>query len=73
MMSLNLDNWFYDDISDTYTHPDGWDYHFDYINHSRTTTGFEQEIRVYKADYPELLCQPEISRIKAKRESSAFI
>lgn len=23
--SKNLDNWFYDDISDTYTHPDGWD------------------------------------------------
>ncbi len=48
MISLNLDNWFYDDISDTYTHPDGWDYHFDYIKHSRTTTGFEQEIRVYR-------------------------
>lgn len=55
--SKNLDNWFYDDISDTYTHPDGWDYHFDYVKHSRTTTGFEQEIRVYKADYPDLAPQ----------------
>ncbi|MFU2204066.1 transposase [Streptococcus pluranimalium] len=53
----NLDNWLNDDISDTYTHPDGWDYHFDYVKHSRTTTGFEQEIRVYKANYSELVPQ----------------
>ncbi|WP_129587077.1 transposase, partial [Streptococcus penaeicida] len=32
----NLDNWFYDEVSDTYTHPDGWDYHFDYIKETRT-------------------------------------
>ncbi len=55
--SKNLDNWFYDDISDTYTHPDGWDYHFDYIKHSRTTTRFEREIRVYKSDDPDLASQ----------------
>lgn len=53
----NLDNWLYDDISDTYTHPDGWDYHFDSIKHSRTATGFKQEIKVYKADVPELAPQ----------------
>ncbi|MFU2206511.1 transposase [Streptococcus pluranimalium] len=53
----NLNNWLYDDISDTYIHPDSSDYHFDYIKHSRTTTGFEQEIRVYKADYLELAPQ----------------
>lgn len=53
----NLNNWLYDDINDTYTHPDGWEYHFDDVKHSRTATGFEQEIRVYKADYPELAPQ----------------
>lgn len=46
----NLDNWFYDEVSDTYTHPDGWGYHFDYIKHTRTSTGFQQEIRVYRAE-----------------------
>ncbi len=56
----NLDNWLNDDISDTYTHPDGWDYHFDYVKHSRTTTGFEQEIRVYKVDYSELVPQKRL-------------
>ncbi|CAM3245562.1 transposase [Streptococcus pluranimalium] len=37
----NLNNWLYDDINDTYTHPDGWEYHFDYVKHNRTATGFE--------------------------------
>ena len=53
----NLDNWAYDEGCDTYTHPDGWDYHFESVKHSRTSTGFEQEIRVYKADYPDLAPQ----------------
>lgn len=53
----NLNNWLYDDINDTYTHPDGWEYHFDYVKHNRTATGFEQEIRGYKADYSELAPQ----------------
>ncbi|VUC69051.1 putative transposase [Streptococcus pseudoporcinus] len=53
----NLDNWLYDDVSDTYTHPDGWDYHFESIKHSRTATGFQQDIRVYQADYPDLAPQ----------------
>lgn len=53
----NLDNWFYDEVSDTYTHPDGWDYHFDYIKQTRTSTGFHQEIRVYRAEYPDLAPQ----------------
>lgn len=55
--SKNLDNWAYDEGCDTYTHPDGWDYHFESVKHSRTFTGFEQEIRVYKADYPDLAPQ----------------
>ncbi|MGT2704366.1 IS1182 family transposase [Streptococcus parauberis] len=53
----NLDNWFYDEVSDTYTHPDGWDYHFDYIKQTRTSTGFQQESRVYRAEYPDLAPQ----------------
>ncbi|PNY18164.1 Transposase DDE domain protein [Streptococcus parauberis] len=53
----NLDNWFYDEVSDTYTHPDGWAYHFDYIKQTRTSTGFQQEIRVYRAEYPDLAPQ----------------
>jgi transposase len=53
----NLDNWGYDEVRDTYRHPDGWDYHFEFIKHSRTATGFKQEIKVYKADYPDLAPQ----------------
>ena len=55
--SKNLDNWAYDEGCDTYTHPDGWDYHFESVKYSRISTGFEQEIRVYKADYPDLAPQ----------------
>ncbi len=58
--SKNLDNWTYDEVCDTYTHPDGWIYHFGTIKHSKTTTGFEQEIRVYKAEYPDLASQKGI-------------
>lgn len=55
--SKNLDNWGYDEVCDTYTHPDGWQYHFETIKYSKTTTGFEQEIRVYKAEDPDLAPQ----------------
>lgn len=55
--SKNLDNWVYDEACDTYTHPDGLVYHFEAIKDSKTTTGFEQEIRVYKADDPDLAPQ----------------
>lgn len=55
--SKNLDNWIYDKDSDSYTHPDGWNYHFEAIKYSKTTTGFEQEIRVYKAEYPDFAPQ----------------
>ena len=74
----NLDNWFYDEVRDRYTHPDGWDYHFDSIKHSRTSTGFEQEIKIYKADYPELAPQKGLyinqryQRLKEK-ESQALL
>lgn len=53
----NLDNWTYDAVRDIYTHPDGWDYHFDTIKRSKTATGFEQAIRVYKTEFPELAPQ----------------
>lgn len=74
----NLDNWLYDEVRDRYTHPDGWDYHFDSIKHSRTSTGFEQEIKIYKADYPELAPQKGLyinqryQRLKEK-ESQALL
>ncbi|HEL1340755.1 TPA: IS1182 family transposase [Streptococcus equi subsp. zooepidemicus] len=49
----NLANWHYDDKEDRYTHPDGWCYRFHHIKHTKTQTGFEQEIKVYYADDPE--------------------
>ncbi len=55
--SKNMDNWAYDEGGDTYTHPDGWVYRFEAIKHSKTSTGFEQEIRGYKADCPDLAPQ----------------
>ncbi|GFI33927.1 hypothetical protein IMSAGC014_00415 [Bacteroidaceae bacterium] len=55
--SRNLDNWTYDEIQDSYVHPDGWIYHFDCIKHRQTSTGFTQEIKVYKADNPDLAPQ----------------
>ncbi|WP_156008473.1 transposase, partial [Streptococcus ruminantium] len=33
---------------------------FETIKHSKTTTGFEQEIRVYKAEHPDLASQKGI-------------
>lgn len=48
-----MENWTYDKESDTYTQPEGWQYHFEAIKHRQTVTGFEQEIRVYKADDPD--------------------
>ena len=53
----NLDNWTYDKTTDTYTHPEGWVYQFDHLKHSHTTTGFRQEIRVYKAEQPDIAPQ----------------
>lgn len=55
--SKKLDNWVYDEACDTYTHPDGCQYHFETIKHSKTTSGYEQEIRIYKADDPDLAPQ----------------
>nr|WP_256254483.1 IS1182 family transposase [Streptococcus sanguinis] len=53
----NLDNWTYDGTADSYTHPEGWVYQFDHLKHNHTTTGFKQEIRVYKAEQPDLAPQ----------------
>ncbi len=58
--SKNLDNWIYDTENDTYTHPEGWIYHFDRLKQRKTATGFEQEIRIYKADCPDLAPQKEL-------------
>lgn len=55
--SKNLDNWVYDAENDTYTHSEGWTYHFDRLKQRKKTTGFEQEIRVYKTDCPDLAPQ----------------
>lgn len=55
--SKNLDNWAYDEGCDTYPHPNGWAYLFSHIQPRKTETGYEQEIRVYKADYPDLAPQ----------------
>lgn len=55
--SRNLENWTYDEARDSYIHPEGWTYHFDRIKHRQTSTGFTQEIKVYKADNPDLAPQ----------------
>ena len=72
---MNLDNWTYDGTADSYTHPEGWVYQFDHVKHNHTTTGFKQEIRVYKAEQPESAPQNErtLSALKSKRKSNAFI
>lgn len=53
----NLANWYYDDKEDSYTHPDGWCYRFHHVKHQKTQTDFQQEIKVYYADEPELAPQ----------------
>ena len=53
----NLANWTYDTNTDTYIHPDGWAYHFSHIQPCKTETGFEQEIKVYKAEQADLAPQ----------------
>ena len=53
----NLDNWHYDEKEDSYTHPEGWKYVFHHLKHQKTQTGFEQEIKVYQAEEPELAPQ----------------
>ena len=53
----NLANWHYDDKEDSYTHPDGWCYRFHHLKHQKTQTDFQQEIKVYYADEPELAPQ----------------
>ena len=49
----NLANWHYNDKEDSYTHPDGWCYHFHHIQHQKTQTDFQQEIKIYYAVKPE--------------------
>ena len=53
----NLDNWTYDETTDTYTHPESWVQQFDHLKHNHTTTDFRQEIRVYKAEQADLASQ----------------
>ena len=53
----NLANWYYDDKEDSYTHRDGWCYRFHHVKHQKTQTDFQQEIKVYYADEPELAPQ----------------
>ena len=53
----NLANWHYDDKEDSYTHPDGWCYRFHHIKHQKTQADFQQEIKVYYADEPEIAPQ----------------
>lgn len=53
----NLANWHYNDKEDSYTHPDGWCYRFHHVKHQKTQTDFQQEIKVYYADEPELAPQ----------------
>ena len=50
----NLANWHYDNKEDSYIHPDGWCYRFHHIKHQKTQTDFQQEIKVYSADEPEI-------------------
>ena len=53
----NLDNWTYDETTDTYTHPESWVYQFDHLKHRHSTTGFRQENMVYKAEQADLAPQ----------------
>ncbi|WP_284120681.1 IS1182 family transposase [Streptococcus canis] len=55
--SRNLANWDYDEEEDSYTHPDGWKYIFHHLKHRKTETGFEQEVKVYHAEVPDLAPQ----------------
>lgn len=67
----NLDNWTYDAIEDSYTHPEGWRYLFHHVKHQKTSTGFEQEISVYQAQYPELAPQKGLYLNKRYQELKA--
>ena len=49
----NLDNWDYNEKTDTYTHPDGFVYKYHHTQTRQTSSGFEQEIKVYLTDQPE--------------------
>lgn len=53
----NLANWHYDEKEDSYTHPDGWRYRFHHIKRKKTQTDFQQEVKVYYADEPEVAPQ----------------
>ena len=52
-----MNNWTYDERADSYTQPEFWVHQFDHLKHSHTTTGFRQEIRVYKAEQSDLAPQ----------------
>ena len=52
-----MDNWTYDETTDTYTHPESWVYQFDHLKHNHTTTDFRQENMVYKAEQADLASQ----------------
>lgn len=56
----NLANWHYDETEDSYIHPEGWHYRFHHIKHQKTQTGFEQEIKVYYAEEPDLAPQKRL-------------
>ncbi|EHI73711.1 hypothetical protein STRCR_0728 [Streptococcus criceti HS-6] len=74
----NLTNWHYDETEDSYTHPEGWRYQFHHLKHQKTPTGFEQEIKVYYAEEPDLAPQKGLyineryQKLKAKECQVAF-
>lgn len=49
----NLKNWQYDEETDCYIHPEGDVYHFSRVTHKKTSSGFQQEIKVYQAENPD--------------------
>ena len=71
-------DWNYDEETDVYQHPDGFVYPFSHTKYRKTASGFEQEIKVYRAEEPEVAPQKgmyinERYRMLKQKESQALL
>ena len=49
----NLENWLYDDIENTFTHPDGTIYYYSYLSKRKNRSGYTSEVKIYRPKDPD--------------------
>lgn len=49
----NLDNWEYNEKENTFTHPDGTIYYYNYLSKRKNKSGYTSEVKIYRPKDPD--------------------